>query len=153
MTPTPHGRYTCPKVASRSRVLSITCPQMAVTEVKGTAESLESQSVFCASTDHVRWGQDASSLPEPRSLGRGLPSLPCSCANPTGLSLSVARDPAPPVKCGVGAVGQRLHRGGHQLPPSCLFIFFAEAHSQRGDLERSSGTLIWTQGHPRSQLC
>ena len=50
---------------------------------------------------------------------------------------SVALDPVPPVKRRVGAVSQRLHGWVHQLPFSFLFVFFAEAHTQRWDLEQS----------------
>lgn len=48
---------------------------------------------------------------------------------------SVARDPVSPVKGRVGPVCQRLHWGVHQFPLPFLFVFFTEAHSQRGNLE------------------
>ena len=34
-------------------------------------------------------------------------------------------------------MSQRLHGRVHQLPFPFLFVFFAEAHAQKGDLERN----------------
>lgn len=95
---------------------------------------------------------------EGESHGGPLKCVSCSCTSrrgdrgrpgaPAGRRprASAARDPVPPVKGRVGAVGQRLHRRGCQLPPASLLVLFAEAHPERRDLERNSALLAFLPG-------
>lgn len=110
----PRGTDARYRVASRGRAPRATA--------EGKSRGGLSKCVSCFSTS--RQGE------------RGRPAAPglTQGADPRA---SAAQDPVPPVKCRVGAVGQRLHRRGHQLPLSFLLIFFAEAHPERGDLEQN----------------
>lgn len=67
--------------------------------------------------------------------------ISCVCSShggveDTGARLLAAREPVPPVKRRVRAVGQRLHGGAHQFPPAFLSVLLAEAHTQGRNLRR-----------------
>lgn len=79
--------------------------------------------------------QQVASIRGSKSASRAS-TAPTGGAEDTGARLLAAREPVPPVKRRVRAVGQRLHGRAHQFPLAFLSVLLTEAHTQGRDLGR-----------------